>query len=435
MKCYFIPLDDAYIVYRPLLPLAFIANAAMKTMIETDARTPEFASAWAWLDEVGFTAPDIPLAEQVAPPAPHTAVLLMTNACNLRCTYCYADAGAKPGKSMPVATGEALIRQAAANAIRDGATGFKVVFHGGGEPTMHWHALTELTRIARTQTLPCHISMATNGVMNAARLAFIIEHFDELSISFDGLAHVQDAQRPSAGGAGSHGAVMRTFRQLDEAGFRYGVRITARPEHFAEIPAAVAFIFDHTGTAGVQIEPAYPAARGAHGDGAVEQGHAFVEAFSRALDIGVARGRLVYYSGATPWRVTDRFCRAATDALVGTPEGELVGCFEVHDKSHARHSAYRLGAVAEGGALPDSALTQAFEAKERARKTTCETCHCFHHCAGDCSIQRPDGADTLSTRCNVNRAITADILMRMVAESGGVWRGAGAHKYPCGGPP
>src|SRR5262249_34175095 len=121
MKCYFIPIeDDAFVVYRPLVPMAFIANGAMKRFIEGGRETGSRGGqqAWSWLDEIGFGAPDTPLEAHLPKnaAAPHTAVLMMTNTCNLKCTYCYADAGVRHAKSMSVAIGERLIRQAAQNA-------------------------------------------------------------------------------------------------------------------------------------------------------------------------------------------------------------------------------------------------------------------------------------------------------------------------------
>ncbi len=434
MACYFIPLGNDYIVYRPLLPLAFVANPDMKSLIEdlmAGNTVTGHEDARAWLNDVGFWAQDNPPESYMTTTSPHTAVLLMTNGCNLRCTYCYANAGVESANSMPLDVGKRLIGQAASNAMRDKTGKFKVVFHGGGEPTTHWHTLTALVEHARALPIDAHLSMASNGVINSRRLKFIIDHFDELSISIDGLEDVQNQQRPTAGGSGSFAAVLKTLRALDAAKFRYGLRITVTPEYFNTLPDAVEFLIENTEAVGIQIEPAYTSSRGVHGAGTEESGQAFSKSFIEALEIGISKGRFVYYSGATPWQITDRFCRAATDALVGTPEGDLVGCFEVHDRNHALIDSYRLGQVASVSSAEavqeplahDEKLARAFEQKEKKRKASCEDCFCFYHCAGDCSILRPDGSNTMSARCNANRTVTSEILTRMIAESDGIWRG------------
>ncbi len=432
MKCYYLPLDDACIVYRPLLPLAFVASNGMASLIERCANGETVSGhddARGWLDSIGFWEPDRqPQTLQAPKPAsPHTAVLLMTTDCNLRCTYCYANAGSTSANNMPASVGRRLIEQAALNALRDGADEFAVVFHGGGEPTTHWQTLTELVDYASSLSPNARMSMATNGVISRRRLDFIVDHFDELSISIDGLGDVQNSQRPTAGGNESFEAVMKTLARLDAAGFRYGLRMTVTPPNFHTIPAAVRFLIDNTTATGIQVEPAYAAPRGSHGSGTGAEGADFAQHFTEALEIGIEKNRFVYYSGATPWRITDSFCRAASDALVGTPDGDLVGCFEIHDGKHALIDRYRLGLVDPDPDVPvlhDPGLNNVFQAEETTRKAACEGCFCYYHCAGDCSVLRPDGSTTTSARCDTNRTVTKEILLRMIADAGGVWRGS-----------
>jgi uncharacterized protein len=58
----------------------------------------------------------------------------------------------------------------------------------------------------------------------------------------------------------------------------------------------------------------------------------------------------------------------------------------------------------------------------------CRTCFCRWHCAGDCYTRSSelgeDGIAATPERCDVNRAITAQLLLRNILASGGVaWRG------------
>ena len=64
------------------------------------------------------------------------------------------------------------------------------------------------------------------------------------------------------------------------------------------------------------------------------------------------------------------------------------------------------------------------------RRTLCQDCFCRWHCAGDCYVSSfgEDGSfDEFDARCHANRAITAQLLLWNIMESGGVWQGQNGH--------
>ena len=292
MEIFSIPVKDKFILYRPRLQLAFVGNRAMADLAlnlvrqesPSDASGPE--DALAFLRTIGFLQPDpppLPLPDHAYRPT--TAVLLLTNRCNLRCTYCYASGGEGPVQDLSLELARAAIDCAYHNAVELGQPYFELTFHGGGEPVQAWETVQEATAYARGKDLPCRTSMVTNGVWTARQREWILHNVDGLSISFDGRQETQDRQQPSASGRGSFQAAMRTIRALDKAGISYGIRMTATAPWPERLPQDVHFICQETGCQGMQVEPAFNTRRGEHQGPTQEESAAFIEAFMEAFEI------------------------------------------------------------------------------------------------------------------------------------------------------
>ena len=222
------------IVYRPRARLAFVGNQAMADLAvaashgQRQPRSP--ADADAFLERIGFLDPDPPLP---AAPAeefrPATAVLLMTNRCQLRCTYCYAAAGEGAAEALDPGIGRTAIDYVCQIALEDGRDHFEVSIHGGGEPTRAWDSLQKCADHARTRELPARVTMTSNAIWSRRQLDWIAENLDGLTISVDGAPETQDRQRPFSTGRGSSGVVLRNLAELDCRGFPYAIRLTAVP--------------------------------------------------------------------------------------------------------------------------------------------------------------------------------------------------------------
>lgn len=439
MELYTIPFEGAYIIYRPLRKLAFLGNEAMVEYIRLRQQhpdTPARESVESFLRQVQFWDDD---AEPPLPwipgdcHRPTMAVLHMTSACNLRCTYCYARGGEMPGLCMSVPMGRAVIDAAVRHALDRQETGFSLSFHGGGEPSLHWDVLQALVEYAREQPLPCEISMATNAVLTREQCEYIANHFSGLSISFDGIRAVQDTQRPRADGSGSYDAVMASLRYFDDAGLSYGIRMTVMPASVADLPASVALICQETHCQEMQVEPCFTTERGKYADPSPEQAHAFIAAYLDGYRLAREHGRMLSYSGARPWVLTASFCQAPAEAIVTTPEGDIVACFETHDRRHPLLPQFVLGAVDDAGVHFELARVREFAAGQAKRRDRCAGCFCFWHCAGDCASRCLATADPQRVRCLINRTITRELLAEYLAAGDGIWYGMAPDQQEAGG--
>lgn len=446
MEVFTIPVEDKVLLCRPLRRLAFIGNRAMADLTldlvreadESGAPKGAYASSGApsevltFLEKIGFLMPDPP-----PPPVPGcefrptSAVLLLTSRCNLRCTYCYAGGGERAIQDLSPDLARAAIDEVHRNAVEQRKKQFELIFHGGGEPVQALDVMQEAVAYARDKDLPFRASMVSNGVWSRRQREWILHNLDRLGLSVDGGPETQNRQRPLASGKGSFDAVMRSIKAMDEAGFSYGIRMTAIAPWREVLPQDVAFLCEKTSSPSIQVEPAFNTLRGEHRGPTQPEAEEFVEAFKEAFEIAGRAGRQLVYSGARPWLTTQSFCRAPYSLLIVNPSGTLVGCFEATDEEYPLAQESRVGFMNGDGIVIDEDARDALHQTLAERRAGCRDCFCYWNCAGDCysRVFAPglDNHPGSSPRCYMNREISAHILLWYIAHGDGVWRGQGGH--------
>jgi uncharacterized protein len=194
--------------------------------------------------ELGILVDDQP---PEPPPASETLVawLHVTNACNLRCTYCYLE---KTGEAMSAETGRAAVDAVVRSALLHGYRAIKLKF-AGGEASLNfplvWDLLGYARRLAGEHALDLDAVLLSNGVgLTRANLRAIQAARLRLMISLDGLAADHDAQRVFANGHGSFAAVARTIERAREAGLRPDISVTVSGQTAGGLAALVDWLLD-----------------------------------------------------------------------------------------------------------------------------------------------------------------------------------------------
>jgi uncharacterized protein len=174
-----------------------------------------------------------------------SAWLHVTNACNLRCGYCYVD---KTPESMTDDTAkgavDAIFRSAAKH-------NFKMVWlrYAGGEASLqserviavHDYALT----LAQEHDIELHASILSNGVFLGHRtIDRLKERNISVMISLDGIGSYHDRQRPFANGRGSFQFVDRTITQLLAKKLIPNIAVTVSQRNLAGLPELIAYILE-----------------------------------------------------------------------------------------------------------------------------------------------------------------------------------------------
>ncbi|MGQ9828674.1 MAG: radical SAM protein [Roseiflexus sp.] len=174
-----------------------------------------------------------------------TAWLHITNACNLRCDYCYI------GKT-PEAIDEVRGRQAVDAVIRSAVTHeFRRVKlkYAGGEATLNLPLIITLHRYARNHAAQHDLALdgviLSNGVaLGDRQIRQIRDSGLRLMISLDGIGAMHDAQRRFANGRGSFARVERTLDRLAQHGVIPSLSITLSRRNLAGLPETVTYALE-----------------------------------------------------------------------------------------------------------------------------------------------------------------------------------------------
>ncbi|MDX8035289.1 SPASM domain-containing protein [Lentzea sp. BCCO 10_0856] len=186
--------------------------------------------------------PGTPAVASFAESRELTAWLHVTNACNLRCTYCYVH---KSADEMDTALAKSSVDALVDSALRHGFRSLRLKY-AGGEASLNAAVLLELHdhAVARCAEHGLDLSavVLSNGVALPARFTRdLLQRSIRVMISLDSLGAAHDAQRPTLGGKPSAHLVMRTIDQLVERGLPPHLSITITSGNTADIASVVRF--------------------------------------------------------------------------------------------------------------------------------------------------------------------------------------------------
>jgi len=421
--------EGAYLVYAPLRMLLFVVNRSGANAL-TELKGGRERAGDEVLQEVIHKHGLRDEAEPI-PDSPTSAdvTICPTFRCQLRCDYCFARGGERQ-EDLSLEAGIAAVDLALRRYPREALRSSRLTWHGGGEPTLAWPLLTEVSYYHRAAAdrfgVTPYLSVVSNGLWSDVQLKWIVDEVDRITISCDGPSDIQDSQRPLSGGGSSSGLVYTTLRRLAEAGADFGVRATITERNVLQMPEMVAFFHDLCRPRSLQFERL--AVCGRCEDTRIGPGSAddYIEHFKEALDVAKDLGIHLGCSGVRIFRRTTRYCGAAGRTLCVTPEGLLTTCHRVDSDGDPLAVEFVYGRFTDGEYRWDRAhLANLYDRLSVQRLEWCRECFCKYTCAGGCAAARH--ADTGSVeggpsdeRCQIIRELTRRRLV-MVAEERGLF--------------
>ncbi len=337
-----------------------------------------------------LSPPRIPRKEHLSP---SKLTLFPTDACTLRCTYCYAHANGSAVHEMPPDVAAAAIAFYVDVLKREGRSLFGLEFFGGGEPLHAWDLVTSTIFLAerrcREEGFELRVSAGTNGVLSDRKRAWISRHFSCLNISFDVLPDIQHAHRPTRSGANSFAAVDATLRHLDRLNFPYALRCTVSRLNEDRLREAVDFVLEHYRARLLYLEPVSDSGCGPSPLTRLQPDLLrFADSFADLVPFCAERGLRLETSCASLERIRPTFCSVGTDDFAVTPDGLLTNCWEVTRGDHPLADPFIFGRL-----LPDGDVEVDPRRLERLRALTVDRipacAHCFAkwHCGGGCPVK------------------------------------------------
>ncbi|RCX26332.1 radical SAM/SPASM domain-containing protein [Thioalbus denitrificans] len=342
--------------------------------------------------------------------------LLVAQACNLRCGYCYADGGSygAPAQRMAATT----LKRALERLLPLAGPRLTLSFFGG-EPLLNLPLLEAAVllgrRLGETAGVEVRFALTTNGTLLEGRaLEFVTRHVDFLAVSLDGEAAVTDRARRFRRGRGSvHARVCAGLERLRAAGVPFGLRATVTPEsaprladsagHLAGLgPVSLRLVPDFGATP--WPEPALAAL--VAGFDTLHR-----EALARALTGHVPLGGEALYpllAHRVQGTVRERPCAAGEAVVAVAADGAVYPC-----DHFVGNAAFRMGCVHDGDFPgPEFARVQArLAANTVAARPACRACEASHLCGGECPAVAAAGGGGIAGAdgafCRFKRETTA----------------------------
>lgn len=163
------------------------------------------------------------------------AGICLTYNCNLRCNYCgYSSANSDDNK-LQISDVEAFIKdiikkRAIRKYLFKEEIPLDIYFTGGGEPTFDWKLFEKsvllIERMCAERTIPLRLGLTTNGMLSDNHINFIVQHFDNVMVSYDGLPEVQNRNRRTPESNDTNVFVEHTIQQFAKADIFLTVRST-----------------------------------------------------------------------------------------------------------------------------------------------------------------------------------------------------------------
>ena len=176
--------------------------------------------------------------------------LILTDKCNLKCKYCFIEAGFSEDyqcKDMEWEVAQKALDYFSKN--RNHNLECQVWFYGG-EPFINSKLLFKCLDYLKENDPEVNQMIISNGTLITKEIAFKLKDYPKLqiSVSLDGPKEINDQMRIDKNGHGSYHRIIHGIENLKAAGLRFGVSCTLGEHNVDQVMSIAEWIKDYIKT-------------------------------------------------------------------------------------------------------------------------------------------------------------------------------------------
>lgn len=355
--------------------------------------------------------------------------LLLTDDCNMRCSYCYIMNGKPPNYSHSMMTPEVaqygidLFIKSLAKSWTHGMKEPRILLHGG-EPLLNVPTLTSALEIIEkckaAGDLPDNtlVSMNTNGTLVTPEIALTLAQNDvKVAVSIDGWQSAHNACRAYCNGQGTFQDAVRGLEILRDNRAQLAVSCTITPYNVDDIEKVLEWLSDNFKIASISFNPFISSMvwdRDAAKEWAEKIAEKLINCFRICRDRGIYEGRLMRNVRAfVQGLILYSNCAGCGQQIVVDPKGNVGVC-----QAYCGTKKYFVPYGEKFDPLNHPYWNE-WRFRSPLVMPQCIDCEALSVCGGGCpqSAQRQNGSiwDLDETFCTVAKK-TVDFLLSDVLE-------------------
>jgi len=421
---FFVSSNNRVAVYAPLRGVLF--EVSPEALDRINQEEPSHSYATALLDKAGLivdedSLTELPDAKIETDFKPTGVIYMVTNACNFRCRYCYAEAGKYSVKKFNRKMGFTAAKMVIDNAAERGLDKAYLNFHGGGEPTCDFPFIREMVESSRAyaseryhDSIEVVASLVTNGSVSKENLEWIARNVDSVQVSYDGYDEIQNLQRPTANGNSTEKMVRDAILYLQDKIPDLLIKSTISAYSVSFMPEIAEHLCRIFSIKRFHMGPVLGAGRGLDKEFGEPEAQKFIDGAIKAQQIAKSYGKSIVVSGTddTYPNIRVRYCGATDPNFVLTADGCISSCYEVMHEDDPRGVYFWYGKYNANNDtfVIDMGRLQAIRKRVKEMRPLCDTCFARWQCAGDCQARWWDSITgeenkKYDIRCLINREL------------------------------
>ncbi|MBU1613670.1 radical SAM protein [Patescibacteria group bacterium] len=328
---------------------------------------------------------------------------ILTNRCNLNCTYCYLrDDVSNKSKDMNWKTIHLTLEK-----YLHKINGVPLISFFGGEATLRFDLIKKTVKNVRKLQPETIFHLSSNGTFNNEVSEFLLNEMFIISISCDGKAEQHNKNRKFVNGEGSWEKIIENIRILQT--LPVIIRMTLTKNNIDHIPPAIQFFTDTYGIKFFHIEIV---SETGNTNEYLPNPHKISKCFDEILSIlEKSKGYIFHSSWQNIVDPQSIFCSAfKKENVIINPEGNITGCYRIHNPS----------GIFNFGSITNDNFTATCDLEPFLYKD-CKECDYRYICGGGCiwrnSLNEFELGGNKSEICDIKKMLISKAIITLYQAS------------------